>query len=203
VETSQTSTRRDERQESACRLYLYGVPGVGKTHLARRLSAQTDAGLFEADALRDLALSQAAGPHDPALDRGTTEAYRLYGAPNPENILRGLTDVRAALSPWLVARLRDHPDAAITEAAFLEPASLLAWGQPCLLCCPRLRQHARRFFRHRPWRFSSLRSFWVARRLQLLLLTEAHRLGIPVVCTADERSALARLKSLLRTDLGR
>jgi len=106
---------------------------VGKTHLARRLSAQTDAGLFEADALRDLALSQAAGPHDPALDRGTTEAYRLYGAPNPENILRGLTDVRAALSPWLVARLRDHPDAAIIEAAFWSQRPCLPGGSP--VCC--------------------------------------------------------------------
>lgn len=84
------------------RIFIYGVPGSGKTTIGRALATRLDYRFVEADCVRDHV--QGSSPdacQDPFLALGTTEVWRLFGELSQSTAVRGLMAVRDALAPFV------------------------------------------------------------------------------------------------------
>src|SRR4030042_750262 len=97
-------------------IFIYGVPGSGKTHFSRALQEKLGVPLLEADALRDEAQKNTTKEKDPFLFVGTCQAYKNFGELNSENCIRGLKAVRETLNNAVLSALEGYRG--VVEGAF-------------------------------------------------------------------------------------
>ncbi len=164
---------------------IYGVPGSGKTKLARRLAKKYGVPHIEADMLRKIAQKGRTTSQSPFYFLPTTEAYQAIGKRTEKNIIAGFLNVRKALHSTIVKWLKKHRRGFVLEAAFLDPHRFLKTGDVILLA-PSAKDHRRQFFAHRKKNVvrnkAHLRN---ARVIQRYLIAEARRLGIPISRNGD------------------
>lgn len=166
-------------------ILFYGVPGVGKTYITRSLSSDLNLPLIELDSLRE-PLQQGKDILDyPFLFYGTTEAYKFFGEPTKENIIKGLISVREAMESAVKQNLNDLNNRFIAEGAFLDPAYAIDYGSVILLVQEDENKHRIQFFKNREDTEDNNKSFAVARLLQEYLIEESIKLGIPKFSSID------------------
>ncbi len=83
------------------KIFIYGVPGTGKTTFSRLLQQKLGYPLIEADELRSIAQKDHTQDKQPFLYLSTTDAYKNFGQMNETNIMKGLQAVREALDPYV------------------------------------------------------------------------------------------------------
>ncbi len=164
-------------------VFIYGVPGSGKTHLSQLLQAKLGIPLLEADILRAEAQKNTTKEKDPFLFVGTCQAYKNFGELNSENCIRGLKAVRDALKDEVLSKLINYRG--IVEGAFLDPHILRGQGQMQLIVTRDEARHKNYFFQHRPESQENLDEFRAARLVQDYLIQEATELGIGIIENND------------------
>lgn len=166
-------------------ILFYGVPGVGKTYITRNLSTRLNLPLIELDTLRK-SLQEVKNVSDyPFLFYGTTEAYKFFGEPTKENIIKGLISVRKAMENTVKQRLSNLNSKFIAEGAFLDPKFAIDHGDVILLVQENENKHRIQFFRNRENTKDNNKSFVVSRLLQEYLIDESFKLGIPKFSSMD------------------
>jgi 2-phosphoglycerate kinase len=167
------------------RIIIYGVPGSGKTRLARRLSKKYGVPHIEADALRKVAQKGKMASRAPFYFLPTTEAYQAIGKRTEKNVIDGFLNVRKALHPTIAGWLKKHRRGFVLEAAFLDPRRFLKTGDVILLA-PSAKDHRHQFFIHRKKNVvRNSMHFKNARVIQRYLIEEARQLGIPISRNGD------------------
>lgn len=162
------------------RVFIYGVPGIGKTYLARKLGKELGIPVIEGDKIKDKARRVLSKSEYPFVYQTTCTAYKQFGPLNSENAVKGLLAVRAALKDAVLAEIKDE-DSFILEAAFLDPGSLKDLGEIMLLTVPDESHHRKQFLTHLDKRFDLSQSeFKAARLIQNYLVSEAKNLGIKI-----------------------
>lgn len=161
-------------------IFLYGVPGSGKTHISRNMAAELHLPLFEADALKDELRKSTTKEKSPFLFLGTCQAYRQFGELNAEHAIKGLAAVRQALAGRVDEEIQKH-DEMIMEGAFLDPKLVQKYGRIILVITPDEQHHRKQFFEHRENTEANLQEFKAARIVQDFLINEAKDLQIGIV----------------------
>jgi 2-phosphoglycerate kinase len=167
--------------QPATKIFLIGVPGVGKTTLSRLLQKQLGYPLVEADALRDAAQKEKSEEEDVFLYMGTTEAYRRFGALTKEHAVQGLQAVRKSMRPYVESEIGCYPGHLIMEGAFLDPAELVHYGTVLLVVVNDEEQHKVQYFLHRPDNQGQRACFQAARILQAYFLQEARVYSMRII----------------------
>ncbi len=163
------------------RIFIYGVPGVGKTHYAKILGKELSLTVREADKVKIIARKNKPKKDYPFLYLGTCLAYRQFGELNKENAIKGLLAVRQALSEAVEAEIKEH-DNAIIEGAFLDPRLVTKFGRTILLTAKDEQKHRQQFLHHREKLFDfNSDEFHSARIIQEYLIEEARQLKIEVI----------------------
>ncbi|NTW14583.1 MAG: hypothetical protein HGB37_01255 [Candidatus Moranbacteria bacterium] len=178
-------------------IYIYGVPGSGKTTLSKLLGESLGRACYEADTVRAAAQAGKTSDSDPFYFLPTTEAYKAIGERTPENVINGLLEVRRALGDFVEREVSLREDA-IIEASFLDPVRLMSSGRMLLLTIPSESLHRERFLVHRTEKSFLHGQFENARIIQEFLIAEADRLAIDVVeNTGDLNDLMERTLKLL------
>ena len=158
------------------KIFIYGVPGAGKTSFSTALKAKLGYPLVEADYLRgSVAQVEKSREQDPFVYLGTTEAWQELGAMTPGAIVDGLQKVRNSMWPYVKNEIVRHADDLIMEAAFLNPNKVSEYGQPVLVVTSDELAHERQYFEHRERTAYNLETFKAARVIQGYLLTEVQK----------------------------
>lgn len=163
------------------RVFIYGVPGVGKTYFSKMLGKDLKLPVIEGDRVRNVACKGRSKQQYPFLYYGTCKAYVEFGTLNETNVMRGLLAVRHALSPYVFDELKKY-EVYIIEAAFLDPSALKEYGKVILLTMSDEKKHYKQFLSHREKLLDIYKNeFYAARLVQQYLIEEASRLGIEVI----------------------
>lgn len=163
------------------KIFIYGVPGVGKTYYSKMLGKKLNAPVVEGDKIRDECKKVNTKKINPFLFLGTCEAYSEFGDLDYRNVAKGLLAVRQALNDAVLTEISKH-DKLILEAAFLNPAQLKNFGEVILLTTIDEKAHEKRFLNHFEKRFDIQRNeFRAARLAQQYLIQEARKLEVEVV----------------------
>ncbi|MGB7957511.1 MAG: ATP-binding protein [Minisyncoccia bacterium] len=162
------------------KIIVYGVPGSGKTTLARKLAKKFKVPHIEADAFRSMAQKGKVLPKAPFHFLSTTEAYQAIGKRTKKNIIAGLLNVRKALHPTIAKQTGKYKKGFVLEAAFLDPRQWLKVDSITLLA-PSAKGHRRQFFIHRKQDAFHKAQFRNARVIQQFLVAEAKKLKIPIL----------------------
>jgi 2-phosphoglycerate kinase len=164
------------------KIFIYGVPGAGKTTLSVALRNKLGYPLVEADHLREAVAQKAkTETEDPFAYVGTTEAFRKFGALTEENIIKGLKAVRASMAPYVAQEVAKYPGDLIMEAAFLDPHELKDLGRLVLVMTSDEEKHRWQYFEHREKNEAALETFRAARMLQDFFVEEAKELPVAIV----------------------
>lgn len=163
----------------AKKIIIYGVPGSGKTTLARRLAKKYEVPHVEVDGLRKVAQKGKIASKAPFHFLPTTEAYQAIGKWTKKNIIAGLLGVRRAFRPIIARQMKKYRHGLVLEAAFLDPRQLSKVGDIILLA-PSAKDHQRQFFTHRKKDAFHKAQYRNARIIQRYLIAEAQRLDIPI-----------------------
>lgn len=162
-------------------IFIYGVPGSGKTYLSRQLGNRLNVPVIEGDKLKDKARAGKKKQDDPFLFLGTCQAWKQFGVFSKDNVIKGLLAVREAL----VAVVQDEAAKTgcyILEAGFLDPNVLRSQGRLILFTTQDEKHHRRQFFSHREKLLDiSGNEFKAARIIQDYLIEEAERLNVEVL----------------------
>ncbi|EKD61973.1 MAG: hypothetical protein ACD_52C00327G0002 [uncultured bacterium] len=163
------------------RIFIYGVPGVGKTRLSKIFGKNFNMPVVEMDRIKRKARKGKTKDRFPFLYLGTCKAYCKFGGLNKENTIKGLIAVRLALRKAVADEAKKYT-AAIFEGAFLDPYSLKRLGRPILLTTANEKRHRIQFLYHVD-RLLDLKSseFKSARMIQEYLTEEAKILNIEIV----------------------
>jgi len=166
-------------------IFLYGVPGVGKTYLSQKIKKQYNYSVVEADTIRQSAQNGKDRAKDPFFFLGTTEAYKQFGEPTKQNAMKGLMAVRKVMHPYIIRHLQNQTTDLIIEGAFITPSLCRAYGPLYLVINQNAKIYEMRFFEHRERNQEMLISFKNAVTIQNYLIEEAYGLSIPLVTSND------------------
>lgn len=163
------------------KIFIYGVPGAGKTYFSKVLSKQLNFPVVAGDTIKSQVRKNTSKTDFPFLYLGTCQAYRQFGELNQDNAIQGLLAVRRALQIPVEQEIEKY-DNLVLEAAFLDPRRMEKYGKVILLVSKDESQHKKQFLSHRE-KFFDLRGheFKTARIIQEYLITEAAELEIEVV----------------------
>ena len=161
-------------------VFIYGVPGSGKTFISRKMADSLNLSLLEADTLKDELRKLTTKEESPFLFLGTCQAYRYFGESNEENIVKGLKSVRQALHDRVDKEIEIRDDLMV-EGAFLDPNLLIERGKIILVITSNEEQHRKQFFEHRDDNEDNRNEFRVARIIQEFLIKEAKNLPVEVI----------------------
>lgn len=155
------------------RIFIYGVPGAGKTYYSKVLGKKLNILVFEADKLKNKVF--------PFQNLGTCLAYKRFGELTPENARKGLFLVRDALRDAVEKEIPNKSEL-IVEGAFLDPHSLIKFGKLMLIITPDEKKHKSQFLKHREKVLDLQENeFKAARMIQEYLIIEAKRLGTKII----------------------
>ncbi len=157
-------------------VYIYGVPGTGKSTVAKTVARHLKYRFVELDDIRPIAQSKVNVSQEPFLYEYTTEAWRRFGSLNYENVVRGLTHIRDAFEPFIWDYLNGYRENAIAEAVFVKPQA-----SSILIVNTNEDLHYSNFFVHRKHGEDADLQFKAARLMQDFLILEANEKGISVV----------------------
>jgi len=163
------------------KIFIYGVPGSGKTTFSLDLKEKMDRPLVEGDNLRTLAQKDKTREEDPFAYMGITGAFRKFGGLTEENVIKGLKAVRNNMAPYIQEEIEKYPNELILECAFLDPEHLINKGKIILLTKKDEESHRKQFFAHREENEKSLEHFKAARIIQNYLVKEAKEYNVEIV----------------------
>ncbi|HEY4474477.1 MAG TPA: AAA family ATPase [Candidatus Paceibacterota bacterium] len=162
------------------KVFIYGVPGSGKTYLSQKIADELNLPLFEADTLRDELRKLTTKEESLFLFLGTSRAFSQFGELNTENVIKGLKAVREALANRVEKEIKNH-DEVVMEGAFLDPNLLKGCGRLILVVTSEEEQHRDHFFKHRENSMENVEQFKAARVIQNFLINEAKDLGVEIL----------------------
>ncbi len=163
------------------KIFIYGVPGSGKTTFSLDLKEKMNYSLVEADTLRVLAQKNTTREENPFAYMGTSGAFRKFGDLTEENVIKGLKAVRQNMVPYIHEEIEKYPNELILECAFLDPEQVMSKGRIILLTKKDEEAHRRQFFAHREENEKSLEHFKAARIIQDFLIEEAKKYNVEIV----------------------
>lgn len=167
--------------DSNSKIFIYGVPGSGKTTFSLDLKEKMNYSFVEGDTLRVLAQKDKTREEDPFAYMGTSGAFRKFGDLTEENVIKGLKAVRKNMVPFIQAEIEKYPDELILECAFLDPEQVVSKGKIILLTKIDEGGHRKQFFAHREENEKSLEHFKAARIIQDFLIGEAKNYNVEIV----------------------
>ena len=161
-------------------IFIYGVPGVGKTHLSMELGKKLGLSVYEGDKIKSGLRKIVSKKESPFLYLGTCKAYKQFGELNRENVIHGLLAVREALRVAVLEKGKGHK--IILEGAFLDPGILKELGRPILVTTSDEEIHKKQFLSHREKLLDFAgNEFKAARIIQSYLIDEATKLKIQII----------------------
>jgi len=163
------------------KIFLYGVPGTGKTYISRKLGKHYNLQIIEGDKLKKLALQNIPKSQNPFLYLGTCQAWKEFGELSENNAIKGLLAVRQAYTDFIKQHLNKKGNF-IFEAAFLDPNNVGNENFRSLLVATDKSQHRRQFYHHRE-KLLDFRGneFKAARLIQEYLIAEAKKLNLSII----------------------
>lgn len=166
---------------SGSKIFIYGVPGSGKTTFSLDLKEKTNYPLVEGDTLRVLAQKNKTREEDPFSFMGTTGAFRKFGDLTTENAIKGLKAVRKNMVTYIQEEIEKYPNELILECAFLDPEQIVKYGKVILLTKKDEEAHRKQFFTHREEDEKGLEHFKAARMIQDFLVEESKNYPVEVI----------------------
>jgi 2-phosphoglycerate kinase len=163
------------------KIFIYGVPGTGKTFLSQILARTLEVEVVEGDKIKAKLRKGKSKDDFPFLFLGTCLAYKFYGDLNQSNVIKGLMSVREALKDAVVSEIKIK-ETFILESAFLDPNVVNKYGKVILLTTMDESRHRTQFLTHiekiLDFRGNEFRS---ARIVQDYLISEAKNLNIKII----------------------
>jgi 2-phosphoglycerate kinase len=166
-------------------VFLYGVPGAGKTYLGEKLKKRYNFDLVDADTIQERARNGKDKQKEPFLFHDITEAYKEFGDPTKENVIKGLKAVREVMHPYIIGHLQSQTIDMIVEGSFVTPSLCRAYGPLYLVINQNPKIYEMRFFEHREKTPEMLTAFQNARIMQNYLMEEAYGLSIQIITSDD------------------
>lgn len=161
-------------------IFIYGVPGSGKSYISQKMAKDLNLPLFEADTLKDELRKQTTKEKSPFLFLGTCQAYRYFGEFNEENVVNGLKAVRQFLADSVNEEI-NNKNQVIMEGSFLDPNVIKDKGRMILVITVNEEQHKNQFFEHRERNNANEEEFGAVRIIQDFLINEAEGLNIEIL----------------------
>jgi len=158
------------------RIYIYGVPGTGKSTLAKEVARSIHCRFVELDAVRPIAQAKVNIYQEPFLYEYTTEAWKKFGPLNYKNVVKGLVGIRQAFKPFIEQELAKYSGNVIAEAVFVEPSE-----SAVLITNSDEELHYNNFFVHRKRNKDADLQFQAARLMQDFLIQEAKEKSLTIV----------------------
>jgi 2-phosphoglycerate kinase len=163
------------------KVFIYGVPGSGKSTFSKLLSKKLKLALYEADKIKLVARYGKTIETDPYYFIPTTSAYKVIGERTPENVINGMLNVRKVFNDLIEEKIKSFKNGCVVESAFLNPAELKAQGIVILLTTPSETQHKKQFLIDRTNESITNGQFDNARLIQKYLISEAKKLNIQIL----------------------
>lgn len=163
------------------KIFIYGVPGAGKTTFSIELAKKLGFPIVEADALRNIARKEKTRKEDPFVYVGTKEAFREFGALSEENVMKGLLAVRKSMERYINEEIAKYTNGLIMEAAFLDPNVLQNQGKLILIVTSDEQKHWKQYFTWREKTDDDKETFLATRMVQDYFIKEAGELGVMVL----------------------
>lgn len=168
-------------KKNSTKIFIYGVPGSGKTTFSLDLKEKMGYTLVEGDTLRVLAQKDKTREEYPFAYMGTSGAFRKFGDLTEENVIKGLKAVRNNMVPYIQEEIEKYPNTLILECAFLDPEQVMNKGKIILLTKTDEEAHRKQFFAHREENEKGLEHFRAARIIQNYLIEEAKKYNVEIV----------------------
>lgn len=163
------------------KIFIYGVPGSGKTTFSLDLKNKTGYPLVEGDGLKVFAQKDKTKEEDPFAYMGVSGAFRKFGDLTEENVIKGLKAVRENMVTYIQAEIEKYPNELILECAFLDPEQVINKGRVILLTKIDEQEHRKQFFANREENEKSLEHFKASRMIQDYLIKEAKNYPVEIV----------------------
>ncbi len=177
------------------RIFIYGVPGVGKTYYSKILGEKLNLPVMEGDTIKRKYRKDKDKKTHPFLYLGTCKAYREFGKLNEENVIKGLIAVREELNKVVLDEIKKH-EKLILECAFFNPETLKDLGHLILLITKDENAHRKQFLHHLEKRFDiEEKEFKAARLAQEYLIQEANKLGVEIIDNNKFREEVSTISS--------
>lgn len=163
------------------RIFIYGVPGSGKTYFSKIVGRDLGLQIIEADSFKKKVQTRKPKDKYPFLYSGTCGAYKQFGQLSQETAVKGLTSVRQAFDKFIQNEIK-RKDQFVLEGAFLNPLSFKDKGILILIVTTDEKKHQKQYFQHREKLLDITHSeFRAARIIQEFLIKEAKGLGIKII----------------------
>ena len=172
----------------ATKHFLYGVPGVGKSTIARQLASKYNYLYIELDNIRSKAQKRALIDEEPFIYEYSTEAWKKFGELNQDTAVKGFLAVRAAFQKYISEELNQHGPGYIAEVVYIDPNIMVEDEDTItmLVVTKDEKFHYSHFFLHRDHSQEEDNQFKAARYIQDYLVEEANKLGINILENSTE-----------------